>query len=230
MAIRKVIPLDEEGFELLVIKMNSKLNGWKTVVNVSTDQLSNLEQLAAAYQGWRLLKAQLADTKTSITEFVRLLFEGDKNEPLPATPALTFVIPPLPAKPGIEQQLKELIEYIELQDGFTDAIGLDLGFYVETGDNLSPEELTGDFEVDDLSAYRLEIKFSLQKQDAFRLSYRTKGVSAWTELTLTSSPYILQVTPDPNGLAVTLEMKGTLIDKNQTVGNTSDTKTVVAHS
>jgi len=230
MAIVKVIPRDEEGFELLVLKMNSKMTNWRTTLNISAEQLTALGQNAEAYQGWRLIKAQIADTKTSVTEFVRILFEGDKNDPIPAMPNLSFAVPPLPAKPGIERQIKDLIEYIELQDGFTDAIGLDLGFYVEEGDNISPEELTAKFEVDDLSAYRLEIEFSLQKQDAFRLSYRTKGGSGWTDLTLTSSPYILQITPDPNGLAVTIEMQGSLIDKNQIVGNTSDVKTVVAHA
>lgn len=40
----------------------------------------------------------------------------------------------------------------------------------------------------------------------------------------------MQVAPDPNGLAVTIEMQGTLIDKNQIVGNTSDVKTVVARA
>lgn len=230
MAITKRLPKNEAGYELLAQKMNSKLTALKTTLNISTEQLANLEQIAAAYEGWRLLKEQLADTKTAVTEFVRILFKGDKNDPLPATPNLTFVIPPLTAKPGIERQLNDLIEYIEIQDNFTDAIGLDLGFYVETGDNISPEELTAEFEVDDLSAYRLEIEFSLQKQDAFRLSYRTKGGGGWTDLTLTSSPYILQITPDPNGLAVTIEMQGSLIDKNQIVGNTSDVKTVVAHA
>jgi len=70
----------------------------------------------------------------------------------------------------------------------------------------------------------------LQGQDAFDLSYRVKGAPAWTKIRLTSSPYRLEISPDPNGLAVTLEMQGILIRKNEPVGQTSDLKTVIAHA
>ena len=230
MAIRKVIPPDEERFDLLAQNLKAKSVNFKTTLNISDEMLAMLDTNAAAYHGLRLLKDQFNNTKTAITNFVEELFTGDKKDPLPPSPNLAFVMPTLPAKPGIEQQIREFIEYLEIQDNFTDAIGLELGFYVETGDSVSPEELVGDFKVKDLSEYRLDILFSLQGQDALRLDYRTKGTSAWTELTLTSSPYTLEVAPDPNGLAVTLEMRGTLVRKNKTVGNTSDTKTVVAHA
>ncbi|HQU85457.1 MAG TPA: hypothetical protein PKY59_20110 [Pyrinomonadaceae bacterium] len=230
MTIKKVIPRYEEGMDLLAQNLNSKLPALKTTLNISDDMLETLSKNAAAYHGWRLLKDQLSNTKIAVTSFVDNLFRGDKKDPVPTKPDLTFVAPQLPQKPGIETQIKELIEYIELQDAFTDAIGLDLGFYVEEGDSASPETLVGNFKTEDLSGYRLKIIFSLQKQDAFRLGYRIKGAGggAWTFLTLTKSPYILEITPDPNGLAVTVEMQGTLVKNNETVGHSSDPKTVVA--
>lgn len=230
MAIRKVIPNNEDDFDLLAQNLKAKSVNFKTALNITDEMLAMLDTNAAAYHGFRLLKDQFNNTKTALTNFVEILFSGDKKDPLPPSPNLSFVMPTLPAKPGIEQQIREFIEYLEIQDNFTDAIGLELGFYVETGDSASPEELVGDFKVKDLSEYRLDIDFSLKGQDALRLDYRAKGTTAWTELTLTSSPYTLEVAPDPNGLAVTLEMRGTLVRKNKTVGNTSDTKTVVAHA
>lgn len=229
MAIKKRIPNDEEGFDLMLQNMNAKCAGYSVELNISNAQLTTLGTNATSYHECRLLKDQINDTKTSYTSFVKIIFSGDKKDPLPPTPNLTFNVPTLPAKPGIEKQTKEFIVYLESQDNFTDAIGLDLGFYEEVSDS-SPENLIGDFKVKDALDYQLIISFSLQGQDALRLSWRVKGTTAWTNITLTSSPYTLEVEADPNGLAVTLEMQAVLIKNNKPIGNTSDLKTVIARA
>jgi hypothetical protein len=228
--IRKKIPFDENGFDLMLQNLDAKCDGYKTALNISGAQLAVLAADAAAYHDWRLVKNQIAESKTSVTNFVKILFTGDKKDPLPMTPVINLGSPALPAKPGIETRTKEFIEYLELQDNFTDAVGLDLGFYVETSGAADPENKVGDFKVRDFSGYELDIIFSKQGADALDLSYRIKGTPAWTKIRLTSSPYRLQITPDPNGLAVTLEMQGILIRKNEPVGQTSDVKTVIAHA
>ena len=195
MAVRKRIPTGEGEFDLLLAKFECEM--WRLSnpeLNISAAQLATLATNAAAYHGWRLLKSQISDTKTSITNFVEFLFNGDKKDPLTPTPGLTFVVPTLPAKPGIERQTKEFIEYLEIQDNFTDAIGLDLGFYTEVGSGIAPEDRTAEFKVNDSFNYALIVSFSLQGQDALRLSYRVKGTTAWTKETLVTSPYTLEVT------------------------------------
>ena len=229
MAIRKRIPTGEDEFDLLLQNLNEKCEGYKVPLNISGAQLAALDTNATCYHACRLLKNQLNDTKVSLTKFVEKLFSGSSKDDLPVAPVLTFALPALPAKPGIEEQTKKFIEYLELQDDFTDAIGLDLGFYVETSGAGASEDKTADFKVKDFSGYRLDILFSLQGQDALRLSHRVKGATAWTIETLTSSPYTLEIAPDPNGLAVTLEMQGILIKNNKPVGQMSDVKTVIAH-
>lgn len=230
MTVRKRIPRDEESFDLMLQNMDSKCDGYRVPLNISTEQLTTLATNAASYHGWRLLKSQFSDTKTSITNFVEILFSGNKKAPLPPTPGLTFDLPPLPAKPGIEKQTNEFIEYLEMQDNFTPAIGQDLGFYEEVADVGASEEKTAEFSAQNISGYQLKITFSLQKQNALRLSYRVKGTTAWTHETLTNSPYILELEPDPNGNAVTLEMQARLIKNNKPVGNLSDLKTVIARA
>jgi hypothetical protein len=230
MAIRKRIPNTEEGFDLLLQNLNGKCEGYKTTLNISGAQLAALDTNATCYHACRLLKNQINDTKVSLTNFVEKLFSGGSKDDMPVAPNLTFVLPTLPVKPGIEEQTRKFIEYLELQDDFSDAIGLDLGFYEETGGAISSEDKTADFKVKDFSGYRLDVLFSLQGQDALDLSYRAKGAPAWTKIRLTSSPYRLEIPPDPNGLAVTLEMQGILIKKNEPVGQASDVKTVIAHA
>lgn len=230
MAIRKRIPREEGEFDLLLQNLNEKCDGYKTVLNISDAQLAALETNATAYHACRLLKNQLNDTKVSFTKFVDKLFTGSSKDAAPALPNLTFTPPTLPAKSGIEQQTKKFIEYLELQDNFSDEIGLDLGFYEETGGAGEVVDKVGDFKVKDFSGYALDIIFSKQGQDAFDLKWRIKGTPDWTTVRLVSSPYRLQIPPDPNGLAITLEMQGILIRKNEPVGQSSDLKTVVAHA
>jgi hypothetical protein len=226
----KRIPRDEEGFDLLLQSLYEKAVNYKTVLNISDEMLDRLHKNAMAYHEWRMVKVQIAASKKSVTEFVEQLFSGDKKNALPVTPIINLGTPTLPDKPGIEMQTREFIEYLELQDAFTDAIGLDFGFYVNTSDSSSPEDLTINFKVKDYSGYRLDIIFSLHEQDALDLSYRIKGAPNFTKVTATSSPYTLEVPPDPDGLAITLEMYAILIRKNKPVGQTSDVKTVIAHA
>lgn len=230
MAIRKRIPTDEEGFDLLLQNLNQKSENYKVALNISDSQLGVLATNAACYHGCRLLKNQLNDTKVALTQFVEKLFSGSSKNDMPSAPTLSFTLPAMPAKPGIEEQTKKFIEYIELQDDFTEEIGLDLGFYVETGASTGKEEKTADFKTKDFSGYRLDVLFSLQGQDALRFSYRVKGTTGWTHETLTSSPYALEIPPDPNGLAITLEMQAILIKNNKPVGQMSDMKTAIAHA
>ncbi len=230
MAIRKRIPKDEEEFDLLLQNLNQKSENYKVALNISDSQLGVLATNAACYHGCRLLKNQFGDTKVSLTQFVEKLFSGSPKDDMPTAPTLIFTLPALPAKPGIEEQTKKFIEHLELQDNFSDAIGLDLGFYVETGGTGDKGILLGDFKVKDFSGYALDITFSKQGQEALDFSYRVKGTPNWTKIRLTSSPYRLEITPDPNGLAVTLEMQGVLISKNKPVGQASDVKTAIAHA
>jgi hypothetical protein len=185
-----------------------------------------VQDYAVSYHGWRLFKNQLNDMKTSITNVVTQLFTGDPKGVVPALPDLTLPAPPMPAKPGIEKQIEKFIGDLERHDNFTEAIGLDLGFYEETSDAGN----VGDFKVKDFMNYALDVFFSLQGQDALDLRWRIKGTVPFTTIRLTSSPYRLQIPPDANGLAVTVEMQGVLIRKNEPVGQASDLKTVIAHA
>lgn len=230
MAIRKRIPFDEEGFDLLLQSLDEKCPGYQTELNISAAQLAALHTNAVFYHGCRLVKSQINDTKTSLTKYVDKMFSGSSKEALPVAPNLSFELPALPAKPGIEEQTKKFIEFLELQDNFSDAIGLDLGFYEEVSRENDEEKLVGEFKVGDFSGYALEINFSKKGQEALDLNYRVKGTTDWTKIRLTSSPYTLEIPPDPNGLAVTIEMQGILISKNKPVGRVSDVKTVIAHA
>jgi hypothetical protein len=228
--IRKKIPDSEAEFDSLLQSLNEKCSGYKTILNISDEQLAALDVNATCYHACRLMKNQLNDTKVSFTQFVKKVFKGDPKGSMPSAPSLNFVLPAMSAKPGIEKQTEKFIEYLELQDNFSDTIGLDLGFYVETSGAAEPDTLTGDFKIKDLSGYAFNITFRKQGQDAFDLRWRFKGASDWTKILLTRSPYRLQIPPDENGLAVTLEMQGILIRKNEPVGQMSDLKTVIARA
>lgn len=230
MAIRKRIPENEEEFDLLLQSLDEKCPDYKTTLNISDAQLATLGINATFYHAGRLLKNQFNDTKVSLTKYLQKMFAGKLKEDVPAAPNLTFDLPTPPAKPGIEEQTKKFIDYLELQDDFSDAIGLDLGFYVETSGAVSSEDKTADFKVKDYSGYRLDVSFSLQDEDALRLSHRVKGTTEFTHLTLTKSPFELEISPDANGLAITLEMQAILIKNNKPVGQSSGVKTVIAHA
>ncbi len=228
--IRKRIPKDEEGFDLMLQNMNAKCEAYKDVLNISAAQLATLATDAVSYHDWRLVKNQFAETKVSFTEFVELLYNGDKNAPVPAIPTVSIGSPTLPTKLGIEPRTKEFIEYLEVQENFTDAMGLNLGFYENVPDPVAPGDRTAKITAQDLINYAIKILFSKQGLGGLRLSWRIKGTTTWTHETLTDSPYILQIPPDPNGQAITIELQAVLIEKNKPVGNPTDIKTVIAHA
>jgi hypothetical protein len=229
MAIRKRIPENEEEYDLMLETLAEKCPNYKTTLDISDAKLLMVSSSATAYHGWRLFKNQLSETKTSITQICKQLFEGDPKDALPALPDLTLTAPPMPGKPGIEKQIDKFIGDIERHDNFTDAVGLDLGFYIQTSD-AAPEERTGDFKTKDFAGYGTDIIFSLKGSDALDLRWRVKGETTWNKERITSSPYRLEIPPDPNGLAVTLEMQGIFIEDSKPVGNWSDIKIVVARA
>ena len=230
MAIRKRIPENEEEYDLMLETLNEKCPNYKTVLDISGEKLAMISSCAESYHGWRLFKNQLGETKTSVTNLVKQLFEGDPKDVLPALPDFTLTAPPMPAKPGIEKQIEKFIGDLERHDNFTEAIGLDLGFYVESGGGVDKGNLVGDFKFRDFPGYEFDINFGKHGQEALDLGWRVKGTTAWTKIRLTSSPYRLVIPPDPNGLAITIEMQGILISRNKPVGQSSDIKTAIAHA
>ena len=230
MAIRKKIPTGEAEFDLLLARLNEKCPDYRRTLNISDAQLAVLSVNATCYHECRLLKDQLEDAKTGFTKFVQELFEGSSKRSTPPPPNLNFELPAMPDRSGIEEQTKKFIEYLELQDDFTDAIGLDLGFYVHTSDAVEIETRTGELKTKDYAGYETDVMFSLKGADAADVRWRVKGETVWNTFRATSSPYRLAIQPDPNGAAITLEMQLIYVKDNKQVGNWSDLKIVVARA
>ncbi|MEQ1924419.1 MAG: hypothetical protein ABL952_18125, partial [Pyrinomonadaceae bacterium] len=104
------------------------------------------------------------------------------------------------------------------------ADGEALGIVSSKDAPLNPVTLTADFTVRTLAGFAVEVTFSRQGMTAMRFEYRHKGGNWIFVNVLNSSPGTLVITPQTPGTAEQIEMRSILMDKNDPVGNYSDTK------
>lgn len=142
------------------------------------------------------------------------------SEPAIALPAGA----PAPIKPGARARVRLLANFIKGNPVYAVADGEALGIVAskETPNALS--SLTADFTVRTLAGFAVEVTFSKQGMTAMRFEFRHKGGNWIFVNVLPSSPGTLVLTPQTPGVAEQIEMRSILLDKNEPVGNYSDTK------
>lgn len=161
-----------------------------------------------------------------IEQFFQQIWKLPKGSPQPLVPAVALP-PDAPAVVfvGVRSRTREIAKFIKGNPGYAKADGELLG--IVTATSLPPNfgQLIADFKVRTLANFDVEIVFKKQGADGIRIEFRYKG-GEWIYLTtLTSSPGVVHINPQVAGVAEQLEMRGIMIEKNQPVGNFSDTKT-----
>lgn len=193
-------------------------------------QILILNQIAATFGYYLDYQAAAQAFSQSVTNAKNKQW-SDKDKSPVSEPPPVFAAPAQPADffptPGDERRLDILLDDIYNADAMTDAIGLDLGIYEDTPDPISPDTLVAEFTVADMGSYKLRISFGKQGQDGLQLMWRVKGATAWNIVNLTTA-YDLQIPPDPDGNAVTVQLQAHLLKKNNPVGLLSDLKTAAA--
>lgn len=153
------------------------------------------------------------------------LLKDPEGSPSPAAP--TVGLPagaPPQILPGARARVRDIANFIKGNPAYNPADGEALGIVTSKDAQLNPGSLTADFTVRTLAGFALEVTFSRQGMTAMRFEFRHKGGGWQFVNVLNSSPGTLVITPATPGTAEQIELRSILMDKNDPVGNYSDTK------
>lgn len=224
----KPFPNTEPEVNLLFQTMKTQLplvNGQLGLVQADVDffvkQADNYQYLLNVAQ-------EISDQKEAFTAFKRSIFEGDPLAPAPTPPIFPTVAGPQPFINGLETEAKAIIKRIKASAGYNQTIGEQLGL-VDTGPApFNPNDLTAALKITSKSGSVVEIAFSKQGQDAMRVEFKRKSETEWGLAGVyLSSPGTHAVPSVPPDEPESRQYRGSLLKKNDPIGNLSPIYTVV---
>lgn len=224
----KSFPTNEAEVNLLFQTMATVLptvNGQLGLAQVDVDffvkQASNYQYFLTAAQ-------EISDKREAFTAFKRSIFEGDPLAPAPVPPVFPVIAPPQPLVNGLETEAKAIIKRIKASSGYNPTIGEELGL-VDTGPaTFKADDLTAALKIQSKSGSVVEITFSKQGQDAMRVEFMRKGETAWNLAGVYLSSPGTHITPSvPPDEPESRQYRGSLLKKNDPIGNVSPIYTVV---
>lgn len=148
-------------------------------------------------------------------------------EGTPAPSPVVIALPggvPAEVLPGMRARARDIANFIKGNPVYVVADGELLGIVTSKETPNAPSSLTADFTVRTLAGFAVEVTFSRQGMTAMRFEYRHKGGNWIFVNVLNSSPGTLVITPETPGTAEQVEIRSILMEKNDPIGNYSDTK------
>lgn len=152
---------------------------------------------------------------------------GEKNDPAPVEPVTVLPATPAILTTSIIARLVKLVERIQLSDTYTDDIGAQLGILGTEPDSIAPENWKPVLKVKAVPGNQIQVEFVRGDASGILLEMENDGLDTWTEAgKFFGSPAILTV----NGNAPqAVNLRGRFLQKNDAVGNYSDTVNVVTN-
>ena len=176
-------------------------------------------------QYWIPAMFAIEQQKDAMNAYFDTILKGAEGSPSPS-PVVIALPGGVPAEilPGARERVRDIARFIKGNPDYNPADGEALGIVASKETPQAPGSMTATFSVRTLAGFALEVTFTKQGQSAMRFEIRHKG-GDWTFVTvLTTSPGTFAVTPATAGVAEQIEIRSILIEKNESVGNYSDTK------
>lgn len=150
---------------------------------------------------------------------------NEKNDPAPIEPVT--VLPPNPANftTSIIDRLIILVERIKLADKYSDEIGAQLGIVGAESESIAPENWKPVLKVKALPGFQIQVEFTRGEASGILLQSEDDGADTWSEVgRFFGSPAIFTA----NGnTPKAVNLRGRFLEKNDPVGNFSDTVQIV---
>jgi hypothetical protein len=219
-------PNDEEGQRRLLLSLKTKLENYETELQLTAADITGAVTRSELFDYLINQAALLEDGKTAFNKAKEIIIDGKIGEPVPTFPKIELPVPPT-LTVGIIKQTRKLVRRIKEAEGYTDAIGKDLGIVKPDADGGSAENIVPALANRGVAGFGIETSFLKRGMDGLRLEYRHKGGS-WQLATIAlSSPVIYNITPQTPGFAEQLEIRAIYMKKNATFGQYSPSYTVV---
>jgi hypothetical protein len=219
-------PNDQEGQRLLLLSLKTKLENYTTELELSATDISGAVTRSELFDYLVNQAAMLEDAKVAFNKAKETIIKGEIGEPAPTFPKIELPAPPT-LTVGIIKQTRKLVRRIKEANGYTQAIGEDLGIVKPGSDGGSKESLVPALANRSLPGFMLETSFLKKGMGGLRLEYRYKG-GDWQLATIAlSSPVTYNIAPQTAGVAEQVEIRAIYMEKNATVGQYSPSYTLV---
>ena len=164
-----------------------------------------------------------ADSK-GVTKVKNLVFDGETTESVEPYPPFAITPLPFPAvKAGSRPRYANRKQRGKLAPGYTEQIGLAMGYEDAPPTPVSPTELVAAAKFKDLGNYQFEAVFAKQGMSGMAFQYRVKGTEKWGgAVNAIQSPVSITVEPPATeGDVVQIEIRCRLLQGNEQIGQWS---------
>jgi hypothetical protein len=162
--------------------------------------------------------------KKMVTKVKNDVFDGDEDKDLSPYPSFTLTPLPHPSiKAGALKRYINRRARARLASGYTEQIGIAMGYEGAPSEPVSDAEIVAALKIADLGGYQYRVEFLKQGKSGMLVQERLRGSESWAkEKTALQSPFTVSVAPPANeGAPVQIEIRGRLLDGNNTVGQWS---------
>ena len=192
---------------------------------ITAPMLAEIDADNAWIQYWVPAMFEVDNQVDAMRAYFETLLKEAEGSPSPAEP--TVGLPagaPPPILPGARARVRDIANFIKGNPTYNPADGEALGIVTSKETPNLPSNITADFTVRTLAGFALEVTFSRQGMSAMRFEFRRKGGDWQFVNVLNSSPGTLNIAPTTPGTAEQIELRSILMEKNDPIGNYSDTK------
>lgn len=199
----------------------SKIGGYATQLELTAAEVTAVQNMCnACINTFNFTESCKAAMKAA-TQWRELICFGEPTgSAIPAPP--TFPIGDIPlATRGVVTQFFTVRDQIVAADGYTMAIGEDLGIVGAEITPPLPADVTPNLKPTITMGNTVNINGSMQGMDALRIEYAPKGGTFSTIAFLTNTPGGFQITPTAPNQAETGVIRAVFIKKNVEFGNFS---------
>ena len=228
MATTDYYPRKREELPEWYQNFEDQLNALAAKYGITPGQLAEIIADSAWFQYWvaaMFAIEQQVDALTGKDGYFETILAAAEGTPPPSAPVIALPAgAPAQVPPGARDRVREIARFIKGNPVYVVSDGELLGIVSAKETPSAPSLLTADFSPRTLAGFAVEVTFSRQGMTAMRFEFRHKGGNWIFINVLPSSPGTLVITPETPGVAEQIELRSILMDKNDPVGNYSDTK------
>jgi hypothetical protein len=225
----KPFPRSEAEIYAFLQNLNEKLPAIGAFLGLDATDLNNLAYYTTNWHYLMTVSTQVNDSRDSFFEFKNDVMYGEPGK-VAAFGGFPSISTPETANTGIVPWTRQLVKRIKVSSGYTPTIGEALGFIVNNGDQLNPNDVVPTLKLRAANEGVVEITFSKQGFDAMRVDFKRKGDENWQLAGVyVSSPGIHSIPPIEPGTPEAREYRGILLKKNQPVTQYSTSSNIVTN-
>lgn len=213
---------------MLLFNVAEKIDGYAAQLGLTPAEVARIKEISAAFAFAVDITIAAKATAKAMTTWRDSVLSG---EPAQAVESPRPMFDNTPAPPGTTVSLiwefRRIVARIKASSGFSRSMGLDLGIMSPTHAKPVLRELKPVMKVTAVAGFKIKIVCEKKGMTALVIEYRRKGEEKWQKIAfLTKLPETIYIEPAIAGVPETIQVRGSYIKDNKTVGDPSNSAVV----